>query len=1030
MDDTNQKEEVKLAIEDIVVDNSKRDEASCDLKKEKDVALDAQDIVTTDIASKKDMDRLANIIVVEDMQIKEVMEDKIMEKRSEFKSLLRKLSSDNKQKCRRILQLSSRRRAFSQRSISDLASAKHRGKQEEGGRDMSKPGKQELTENRGSNTNSMRIAYPPTRIYSAPPSLRDFGETGKPKDFAASGDLPFSPYLTNHLSSATPESHLVGDETEENKTKALLLLQSAPAPALPPPPPPPPPLYKSSSAFSLTVDIIPLQRTHQPPPPPPPPPPHPLTFLKSSASVIVPPQPPPAITFSQHNLFTYPSEPGAPPRPLPPPPPSPLPPAPPPASSTFYTYSSEPGVPPRPPPTPPPPPLPSAPHAQSLPQSQSPPVPSPQPSFGTPPPPPRPPPSFQSSLPQLSGKSAPPSPPPPPPPPPLPFGGTVVTSPSPLFKQGVPPPPPPYHNNAQPSAVLGAPPPPPPPPMKRGPLPLHAPPPPPPPPPASPVGGRGGPPPPPPPPPPKSQGGSPPPPPPLPRSRGGPLPPPPPPPPGGQKAPPPPPPRPGDRPIPPPSPSIGRGAPPPPPSPVDSILRTPAGAIPPGGGPPLPPPFGAKAPGVPDAPPALGRVRGLTRAVGGVTAPRRSSFKPLYWSKVTRVLPGSLWDELQMQAPVESQIAGEFDVTEIEKLFSIQVSKPDVAGGKSSERMASKSKPEVIHLIDLRRVNNTEIMLTKVKMPLPDMMAAVLALDESVLDEDQVENLIKFCPTKEEMELLKNYTGDKEKLGKCEQFFLELMKVPRVESKLRVFLFKIQFNTQVADFRKSLNIIKSACEEVRNSWKFKEIMKKILNLGNLLNSGTPRGSAAGFKLDSLLKLTDTRATNSRTTLMHYLCKVLAEKSPAALDIHEDLVSLEAATKIQLKLLAEELMTITKGLEKVKQEQAASEDDGPVSEMFRKTLKDFIEASESEVFSVMDLYLVAGRHADALVSYFGENPARCPFEQVIQTLLNFTRLLRKAHDENCKQAELDRKKAITEAKLEKAKAASLANKSKT
>lgn len=33
--------------------------------------------------------------------------------------------------------------------------------------------------------------------------------------------------------------------------------------------------------------------------------------------------------------------------------------------------------------------------------------------------------------------------------------------------------------------------------------------------------------------------------------------------------------------------------------------------------------------------------------------------------------------------------------------------------------------------------------------------ASVLAMDESVLDVDQVENLIKFCPTKEEMELLK-----------------------------------------------------------------------------------------------------------------------------------------------------------------------------------------------------------------------------------------------------------------------------------
>lgn len=33
-------------------------------------------------------------------------------------------------------------------------------------------------------------------------------------------------------------------------------------------------------------------------------------------------------------------------------------------------------------------------------------------------------------------------------------------------------------------------------------------------------------------------------------------------------------------------------------------------------------------------------------------------------------------------------------------------------------------------------------------------------MDESVLDADQVENLIKFCPTKEEMDLLKvKFTG-------------------------------------------------------------------------------------------------------------------------------------------------------------------------------------------------------------------------------------------------------------------------------
>ncbi|KAL1326281.1 hypothetical protein AAHE18_13G217000 [Arachis hypogaea] len=56
------------------------------------------------------------------------------------------------------------------------------------------------------------------------------------------------------------------------------------------------------------------------------------------------------------------------------------------------------------------------------------------------------------------------------------------------------------------------------------------------------------------------------------------------------------------------------------------------------------------------------------------------------------------------------------------------------------------------------------------------------------------------------------------------------MKVPRVESKLRVFSFKIQFLSQVTEFKKSLKNVNSACEEVRKSVKLK-IMKKILFFG-------------------------------------------------------------------------------------------------------------------------------------------------------------------------------------------------------
>ncbi|KAL4631964.1 hypothetical protein ACB092_04G017700 [Castanea dentata] len=379
-------------------------------------------------------------------------------------------------------------------------------------------------------------------------------------------------------------------------------------------------------------------------------------------------------------------------------------------------------------------------------------------------------------------------------------------------------------------------------------------------------------------------------------------------------------------------------------------------------------------------------------------------------------MQGSLWADSQKQ---ENQSrAPEIDITELESLFSA-ASASDASGTKGGGRRGSNmNKPEKVQLVDLRRAYNCEIMLSKIKIPLPDMISAVLALDSSVLDIDQVENLIKFCPTKEEMETLKNYTGDKEMLGKCEQFFLELMKVPRIESKLRVFAFKITFSSQVNDLRNNLNTINGAAREVKESAKLRQIMQTILTLGNALNQGTARGSAIGFKLDSLLKLSDTRARNSKMTLMHYLCKLLSEKMPELLDFDKDLGHLEAAAKIQLKALAEEMQAVSKGLEKVEQELAASENDGAISVGFRKVLKNFLDTAEAEVRSLISLYSEVGRNADSLSQYFGEDPARCPFEQVTQILVVFVKTFNKSRDENERQADAEKKKLEKEAMKER------------
>ncbi|XP_057415738.1 formin-like protein 13 isoform X2 [Lotus japonicus] len=375
-------------------------------------------------------------------------------------------------------------------------------------------------------------------------------------------------------------------------------------------------------------------------------------------------------------------------------------------------------------------------------------------------------------------------------------------------------------------------------------------------------------------------------------------------------------------PPPPPAPSTTAPAAPPPPMPFGKGGVKPSNAFP-GSlnvsdtvGPQSSSPTGSK-----------GRV--LSRTISSRNNTKK--LKPLHWLKLSKAVQGSLWDETQKSG--EASKAPEIDMSELESLFSAAV--PSSGAKKSNTQSSAKPKSDKVQLIEHRRAYNCEIMLSKVKVPLHDLMNSVLELEESALDSDQVENLIKFCPTKEEMEIIKSYDGEKEKLGRCEQFFMALMKVPRVESKLRVFSFKIQFHSQVSDLRNSLNVVNSASEEIRNSVKFKRIMQTILSLGNALNQGTTRGSAIGFRLDSLLKLTETRARNNKMTLMHYLCKVLADKLPEVLDFSKDLTHLDPAAKIQLKFLAEEMQAINKGLEKVVQELSTSENDGPISETFRK-----------------------------------------------------------------------------------------------
>lgn len=61
-----------------------------------------------------------------------------------------------------------------------------------------------------------------------------------------------------------------------------------------------------------------------------------------------------------------------------------------------------------------------------------------------------------------------------------------------------------------------------------------------------------------------------------------------------------------------------------------------------------------------------------------------------------------------------------------------------------------------------------------------------------------------------------------------------------------------------------------ACSKLRKSRLFMKLLEAVLKTGNRMNDGTYRGGAQAFRLDTLLKLSDVKGTDGKTTLLHFV----------------------------------------------------------------------------------------------------------------------------------------------------------------
>ncbi|KAJ3031043.1 Diaphanous [Rhizophlyctis rosea] len=515
---------------------------------------------------------------------------------------------------------------------------------------------------------------------------------------------------------------------------------------------------------------------------------------------------------------------------------------------------------------------------------------------------------------------------------------------------------------------------------------------------------------PPPPPPPPGPGGPPPPPPPM---AGGP--PPPLPPPGMAGGPPPPPPPPGGGPPPPPPPP-GAGGPPPPPPPPGM------------GGPPPPlPPGGSKAPTAP----------------AGPTLPNKPTpipsikMRQLNWAKLppTQITPNSLWKSLADKPNAEEKLRKDkLDLKELEGLFGVvgsvgaEKGKGAGKGGKEREEKeegdVAGGKKGAITILPAKRSENIAIMLGRIKLPFDQLRAAIIEMDTNIITEGTAKSFLTAVPAAEEVELLKEFLGGNEgklkELGKAEGFLWEMTKVPRLENRLNIMLFKSRFLERVSDIRPDIATLLKASTQLHNSKKLAQCLEIILAIGNYMNADSFRGGAWGFSIDTLTKLGDTKSTNNKTTFLHYLVRVIDARFPELKDLGAELDALEKGARVSLPAITAEVAELNRGFTDMEKELKVPAS-GVKNDKLHETVKAFIDSNESTLDTLKQQKEEMEKEFKAVVEYFGEDVKSATPEVFLGTFAAFVRNLERARKDNERDAEAARKAEERAAKeAEKAK----------
>ncbi|XP_078155716.1 formin-like protein 1 [Carex rostrata] len=331
-----------------------------------------------------------------------------------------------------------------------------------------------------------------------------------------------------------------------------------------------------------------------------------------------------------------------------------------------------------------------------------------------------------------------------------------------------------------------------------------------------------------------------------------------------------------------------------------------------------------------------------------------SRLKPLFWDKVpsnsNRVMA---WDHLK---------SGSFQLNEemIQSLFGCKTAANGPGKLFNTKMGVCSTDAENVLIMEQKKSQNIAILLKALHMSKEQVCEALLEGNVANIGSEVLEALMKMSPNKDEESKLKEHRDDSPfKLGPAEAFIKAVIEIPFAFKRVDAMLFIADFEHEVSYLKGSFRILEGACNELRNCRLFHKLLDAVLKTGNRINSGTHRGDAKAFKLDTLLKLGDIKSNDGKTTLLHFIILEVIKSEKLApqfiTSLESELANVKKASTIDPNELTRTVSKLSNGIEKVRNVIQLNRPfvGNGMGLSFNERMSVFLQRAEEEMLEIQD-----------------------------------------------------------------------------